>query len=70
MMIDISEWLTQKIWTNITKQTVDTDQTSSWGNIWYITMMDWHSDSVVERPICDWEVVGSIPGWVIPKTLK
>ena len=30
----------------------------------------WHSGSVVERPLCDREVVGSIPGWVIPKTLK
>ena len=26
--------------------------------------------SVVERPLCDQEVAGSIPGWVIPKTLK
>ena len=25
---------------------------------------------VVERPLCDREVVGSIPGRVIPKTLK
>ena len=29
-----------------------------------------HSGSVVERPLCDREVAGSIPGWVIPKTLK
>ena len=29
-----------------------------------------HSGSVVERPLCDWEVAGSIPGQVIPKTLK
>ena len=28
------------------------------------------SGSVVERPLCDREVVGSIPGRVIPKTLK
>ena len=31
---------------------------------------DRHSGSVVERPLCDREVVGSIPGRVIPKTLK
>ena len=31
---------------------------------------DRHSGSVVERRLCDWEVVGSIPGRVIPKTLK
>ena len=31
---------------------------------------DRHSGSVVERPLCDREVAGSIPGWVIPKTLK
>ena len=29
-----------------------------------------HSGSVVERPLCDREVEGSIPGRVIPKTLK
>ena len=29
-----------------------------------------HSGSVVERPLCDREVVGSIPGRVIPKSLK
>ena len=29
-----------------------------------------HSGSVVERPLCDREVAGSIPGQVIPKTLK
>ena len=29
-----------------------------------------HSGSVVERPLCDQEVVGSIPGRVITKTLK
>ena len=29
-----------------------------------------HSGSVVERPLCDREVAGSIPGRVIPKTLK
>ena len=29
-----------------------------------------HSGSVIERPLCDREVVGSIPGRVIPKTLK
>ena len=28
------------------------------------------SGSVVERPLCDREVAGSIPGRVIPKTLK
>ena len=25
---------------------------------------------MVECPLCDWEVAGSIPGRVIPKTLK
>ena len=29
-----------------------------------------HNGSVVERPLCDEEVAGSIPGRVIPKTLK
>ena len=29
-----------------------------------------HSGSVVERPLCGREVAGSIPGRVIPKTLK
>ena len=29
-----------------------------------------HSGSVVERLLCDLEVAGSIPGRVIPKTLK
>ena len=29
-----------------------------------------HSGSVVERPLCDREVAGMIPGGVIPKTLK
>ena len=33
-------------------------------------LWDWHSGSVVERPLCDREVAGSIPGRVIPKTLK
>ena len=31
---------------------------------------DRHSGSVVEHLLCDREVAGSIPGWVIPKTLK
>ena len=31
---------------------------------------DQRSGSVVERPLCDWGVVGSIPCRVIPKTLK
>ena len=35
-----------------------------------IGMIDRHSGSVVERPLCDREVAGSIPGRVIPKTLK
>ena len=30
----------------------------------------WHSGSVVDRLLCDREVAGSIPGRVIPKTLK
>ena len=34
------------------------------------TFTDRHSGSVVERPLCDREVAGSIPGRVIPKTLK
>ena len=34
------------------------------------TSSDRHSDSVVERSLCDREVAGSIPGRVIPKTLK
>ena len=29
-----------------------------------------HSGSVIERPLYDWEVGGSIPSRVIPKTLK
>ena len=29
-----------------------------------------HSGSLVKRPLCDREVAGSIPGRVIPKTLK
>ena len=32
--------------------------------------MNRHSGSVVERPLCDREVAGSIPGRVIPNTLK
>ena len=32
--------------------------------------IDRHSGSVVERLLCDREVAGSIPGRVIPKTLK
>ena len=36
-----------------------------------VTMITYrHSGSVVERPLCDWEVAGSIPGRIIPKTLK
>ena len=35
-----------------------------------ITYLYRHSGSVVERPLCDREVAGSIPGRVIPKTLK
>ena len=29
-----------------------------------------HSGLMVERPLCDRKVAGSIPGRVIPKTLK
>ena len=36
----------------------------------YETSSDGHSGSVVERPLCDWEIAGSIPSWVIPKALK
>ena len=32
--------------------------------------IDWHSGSVMERPLCNPEFEGSIPGRVIPKTLK
>ena len=32
--------------------------------------LDRHSGSVVERPLCDREVAGSIPSRVIPMTLK
>ena len=35
-----------------------------------ICLLDRHSGSVVERPLCDREVAGSIPGQVIPKTFK
>ena len=38
---------------------------SHWSYCW-----NRHSGSVVERPLCDREVAGSIPGRVIPKTLK
>ena len=38
--------------------------------VYYIYVLHRHSGSVVERPLCDREVAGSIPGWVIPKTLK
>ena len=42
-----------------------------WHNgIDYYKLSNRHSGSVVERPLCDREVAGSIPGWVIPKTLK
>ena len=33
-------------------------------------LKDRHSGSVVECPLCDQEVAGSIPGRVTPKTLK
>ena len=33
-------------------------------------LLNRRSGSVVERPLCDREVAGSIPGRVIPKTLK
>ena len=35
-----------------------------------LSSLNRHSGSVVERPVCDREVAGSIPGRVIPKTLK
>ena len=35
-----------------------------------LSLTNRHSGSVVERPLCDREVAGSIPGRVIPKTLK
>ena len=40
-------------------------------SVWYVTYHDYrHSGSVVEHPLCDREVAGSIPSQVIPKTLK
>ena len=33
-------------------------------------LKDRHSGSVVEHPLCDWEVAGSIPGRDVPNTLK
>ena len=47
---------------------VDTSCTKAMCSSMYL--IDRHSGSVVERPLCDREVAGSIPGWVIPKTLK
>ena len=38
--------------------------------IFPISAQNRHSGSVVEHPLCDWDVVGLIPGRVIPKTLK
>ena len=39
-------------------------------NLTEFPMVYRHSGSVVERPLCDREVAGLIPGRVIPKTLK
>ena len=39
-------------------------------NIYDVQHLDRHSGSVVECPLCDREVAGSIPGRVIPNTLK
>ena len=36
----------------------------------YNAEFHWHSGSVLECPLCVREVAGSIPGQVIPKTLK
>ena len=36
----------------------------------YTLLTNRHRGSVVERPLCDREVADSIPGRVIPKTLK
>ena len=36
----------------------------------FTPVKNWHSGSVVEFPLCEREVSGSIPGRVIPKTLK
>ena len=36
----------------------------------FLVSVNRHSGSVVERPLCDREVAGSIPGQVIPPTLK
>ena len=38
--------------------------------VWINSSLDRHSGSVVEHPLCDQEVAGSIPGRVIPKILK
>ena len=48
---------------------IDSNSASGVVNLFY-QYTDRHSGSVVERPLCDREVAGSIPGWVIPKTLK
>ena len=37
---------------------------------WPTSIYHRHGGSVVECPLCDREVAGSIPGRVIPKTLK
>ena len=39
-------------------------------NLLYSLFPNLYSGSVVERPLCDREVAGSIPGRVIPETLK
>ena len=35
-----------------------------------LQQVNWYSGSVVERPLCDREVAGSIPILIIPKTVK
>ena len=54
---------------------VDLDQLASseayWsGSALFLIHLYRHSGSVVELPLCDREVAGSIPGRIIPKTLK
>ena len=40
------------------------------GEALVMSTMCQHSSLVVERPLCDWEVTGSVPSRVMPKTSK
>ena len=46
-----------------------TDHSIPWVH-YLMFIVDRHSGLVVEHPLCDREVAGSIPGRVIPKALK